>query len=474
MRADDTRVRRRSPRSLLVRPEGSAPVVASGAPDGQNLAMPRPVQGPQTEAPTIRVLLAGTILAALAMIIAAATAVAGDPIQHAEGCGVDGAYYCELVRGGTTREPYSHRILVPALVRVVFPSLTPPAGFFAVNLLALAAIGAATAVLTRRVASALGAAASRSAAAAAAAGSVSVASLMAFKFTAYDPVLIDHVATALLLWWIVAATTQRRGLQLGGAVLGALAILTKESAIIPFFLVGIGLVRSPASRRMAVASAAMAVAALAFVLTLPGEPNPNITSLAAFIRHNVVSVLSDRAAAVNLLWGTLLSLTLTPVVLVTARRRLERLWGTGQPSPLGSALWLAVVAPFVLVAVAGVDSPRYLYQAAPPAFALSFGAVAADARFDRWALGIVVATTALGRPAEVLDGSLEQGEMLFAPIYSGPSVLYRRALFDVGVVGVVVIVILLSRVAWLAAGRRLRPARLVPPPERSADDLGSS
>ena len=395
-----------------------------------------------------------TFAAAVAIIgVIAVGAVVGSPAKWNGGCGDDGRFYCQLTEGKVVPQPYNQRVLVPWLVHLIAGRGGLPGGFFLVNLFSLIAIAAATWVLTRRVAIGLGASIGRQKAAAATAAALALAAPMALRFTAFYPTLVDHPALALELLWLVAITHPRSWVGIAGGVLPALAILARESSIGTIAIVAGPLIFiSRRHRLVALSSLAVCIPALALVLSRPALHS---LSFLPFIRKNIIALFTVRVAATNLVWATMITFGLLPWIVTRAHVSLRAALRDEHTAPLIVALIAAILAPFVIVVLAGADVARYLYPAIPPTLALALGAAASEPKLDPLVGGATAATLVLARPFQVLDGSRLAYFQSFSPYYLRENRVYHRFIADLAVVVGCIASVLAVQVA-----RRARTSRI--------------
>src|SRR5919108_6182897 len=175
----------------------------------------------------LRLQLAAIAAASLAIASAAYVVALGQHVGWNHGCGDDGLEYCSMVLGIPVIDPYSRRLLAPWLIHLLTTDLAQlPTAFFLVNLAGLLVMAAGAAVLTHRLALRLQARRARARWAALLAGSLVILSPMGFAFLSYYPVLVDDIAGAFAIGWLLCFLS-RRWFWLS-LPLAALAVLTRE------------------------------------------------------------------------------------------------------------------------------------------------------------------------------------------------------------------------------------------------------
>jgi hypothetical protein len=146
---------------------------------------------------------------------------------------IDGRSYCAMAEGRLGYSPFSRRILVPDLVRLLHAS-TVANRFEAVQLAGLVAAVVAVGILAARAGRELGLVPVWSRVAAVVAGALCLLSPYGTRLVKFAPVLVDQPANALGAWTIVALTAGRSRRQVLLAVVLAVAtVLTRESWALP-------------------------------------------------------------------------------------------------------------------------------------------------------------------------------------------------------------------------------------------------
>jgi hypothetical protein len=359
-------------------------------------------------------------------------------IEEAEGCGFDGAHYCAVAEGEAVPGPFSRRPLVPWLVRAL--SAGPVLDrFLAVDVVALGAAAALTALLVSRLAPDAPRARRRGL------GVVVACVLLLQPLTAHAafayPAQTDAVALALALGWLVLLL-DRRWASLPMAVLLCLAREAWGPVVVAVVAVDVLLDRS--RWRVAVATVAGAAGAVLVDLTRPTVGDAQ--SYPEVVRHWLATHLGSGGGAARLGWMVLTGLGLVPLLLLARRVPRDR-----SLALLGTAA--AVNA--VLAVVGGNDTARLLLPTFAVLLALTGAAVAREPRYDL-ALGLLVAgTLALWRPWTVPPTETTAFLGYFTPYYSAAGVFTRRLVLDATVACVA------TAATWLAcaAPRPGRPAR---------------
>ena len=112
-----------------------------------------------------------------------------------------------MARGQVATRPWSRRLLLPLVIRVLpVSSAQVPRAFLVLNLLSLAAMAVGTGLLTWRLARRIHAERSRAQMAAVVSGLLLFLMPLGFHWTAFYPTLVDVFAAALTLWWLLTST----------------------------------------------------------------------------------------------------------------------------------------------------------------------------------------------------------------------------------------------------------------------------
>ena len=185
-----------------------------------------------------------------------------DLIEVADGCGWDGAVYCDMARNSVVMEPYSRRVLLPGVVSA-FSGDDPVTGFRVVNALACAALVAAAVWLYVR----LSEGSAESWACASVAALVILNPWTVHLYLTY-PVLTDFASAALITAW--AATVLRGGrwdTLAGFALLVALTLTREQWSLVAIGAAWLAVLLGLRRGRWALGVTLVGSAGLAFTFT---------------------------------------------------------------------------------------------------------------------------------------------------------------------------------------------------------------
>jgi hypothetical protein len=179
----------------------------------------------------------------------------------------DGESYCAMARGHPGVYPFSGRIVMPAIVRLIhYGSLS--ARFRAVGMASLVLAAIATFALGRIAASRVGASPAQARDIGVIAGSLTVVMVWGVKAVWSEPVLTDTTATAFGVATVALIFSNRDRLLPWIGIATALTVCTRETWAVPLALVGIILL----FRRARVGAVVLAGVAFGWLIVL-GQPH---------------------------------------------------------------------------------------------------------------------------------------------------------------------------------------------------------
>jgi hypothetical protein len=319
---------------------------------------------PKGSSPALRWVRIALLL--LLAIVTIFTLITIESLNINGGCGDDGLHYCRMSQGNeVTGHFYARRMLLPFLVRLIGGGRR---GFLFFNVLALIALCALTGMMTERrggdgwIAGAL-------------------LALMPFglRWTLYNPVTVDMVATALAVAWFVFPSW-------GRSLLGLAAVLTREVWFPVIAVVAI------IQRDWKSAIAASVGALLAIKVGGGLGPSP-IGPIKYFLTWQGIEEYG---------WMALFSLGLLPLLLL--RRTFQR----------ADRQVLLIV--FILAATAtfAYDVHRYLFASAP--FLLALVVPVANRRLLEFSV-LAIGSLLEWRLFHVLHGTRDAYFSFFSPLY---------------------------------------------------------
>ncbi len=393
----------------------------------------------------------------LSAAFVAFTVVTGNRIGWNGGCGDDGLQYCQMASGEVVFRPWSRRILLPFLVRVLsFGHDHVPGIFLALNLIALAAIAAGAFVLTSRLGRHLGADEGRLRLMAWLSSFLIILMPFGFHWISFYPTLVDPFAAALMLWWFLAATARDRWARWASIALALLAVIAREGNLVVIAAVLVAQVvvdRSSDRRKIAVATLGAIVLGGVIAFRGPGLPNATGDPLIRFMVNSLkefggVDGLKELFWMILFTWGVLSVLALRSVG--SWFRRIRRSGTSLAALAVPAAVCLLVHLP--LAVVGGYEVDRYLFPAAPFLLAFLLADAAVARRRDAELALAVLASVIIWRLFVVFDGTIANYIHFWFPAFDSAATFARRLNFDV-------VVLIGFLFGWLAltAGRRLGP-----------------
>jgi hypothetical protein len=379
-----------------------------------------PLRRPPTAVLTVLTVVAGAVLVASIAV----SLFSSSRVEWNGGCGDDGREYCRMARGLEARRPWSRRFLLPSIVRVLDLGRDHAVvSFLVANVLALAIVAAAAALLTLRLAQML--AADRSRARWAAALSAAVTSLFPFAFhwTLFYPVLVDDFSLAFAVAWFLLATSTSPSLRWAAVGPAGLAVISRESWLL---VIACGVIARVAveRRRSSVQIGAVTLAVIAgcgaWAFTRKGLPNPSSEDIVPYAEAHLRRWFSSVYGLKELTWLVLFSLGLLPLLLLRKLSVVAALWRAGSGPRALVVQLVAVTTAVVFVSVAlGSDVHRYLFAAAPFLTALIMATVARYPRLDLELSLCFAGSLAVWSPFAELDGSRARYLQFFSPQYLG-------------------------------------------------------
>lgn len=303
------------------------------------------------------------LVAGAIALLAIASVTVASVRAHANGCIFDdGAAYCRMALGRLATLPFSHRVLVPAVVSWLPAGWSVAVRFQLVALVAASGTTVASGLLTLRLLR------DRTAPRVAYPAALAAAALVAlsphiFRMALTEPVLVDQAAIFLGLVWCLLVTARTRALRAVSPLLVLLVVPTREAWLLPLLL-ATGMMVWMRRRLLATATLIATLAAAVFTFTRPSW------SVGPWSRYStVVQVLHDGRVAVthpdNALWAVYFGVGFAAALALLLLVRWQRLRG-----PLGIVFVIAV-GHLVQAPLAGTDVSRYAAAALPFAIVLA-------------------------------------------------------------------------------------------------------
>jgi hypothetical protein len=365
-------------------------------------------------------LLAVTVVG-LTVASAAYGVVFGQHVSWNHGCGDDGLEYCSMVLGIPVIDPYSRRLLAPWLVHLLTTDLAQlPSAFFLLNLVGLLVMAAGAALLTHRLAILLRSRPSRARAAALLAAALVILSPMGFAFLSYYPVLVDDIAGAFAIAWLLSFVSRRWFLL--SLPLAAAAILTREPWLSVVATVAVARLLLQRDRVAAWrCGATLLVVAMTGGLgiaasSLNGLPNLEIGQ--PFARYGIANnLLHYLVFPQHYVWMAFFVCGLVPLLLVHWRmyRRL-----TASRRELALLVYPTLAGLLVQALqelIAGYDVHRFLFGVLPMVMAIVLAFAARKPRLDGELILLLIATAILWRPFQVVAGTHSAYLEYYSPVY---------------------------------------------------------
>jgi hypothetical protein len=306
------------------------------------------------------------MVAVAAAALLARWVATGEVTTVGHGCAyADGESYCSMARGGLAHQPFSRRLVVPALARSV-PSESIPRRFLALDILALTVAVGAVAILGYRTANCLGAESRLAWASGALTGSLTAVLPHSFHEAFYLPVLTDFVALAFGLVWFALFTSDRVRWQRLAVPVAVLVVLCREQYALSLFLILVlsAILGDRERKRQAGVSAVLIVTALVLALTRPsvGEDYASIATLRAVIHSHVSSIDGAVGVLVNIFFATGL---VGPLALIWAKTAARLTDHDVRTRILISGALIGGTAPAVVSLFSGSDVGRIASHGGP-------------------------------------------------------------------------------------------------------------
>jgi hypothetical protein len=345
----------------------------------------------------------------------------GQHVSWNHGCGDDGLEYCSMVLGIPVIDPYSRRLLAPWLVRLLTTDLDQlPAAFFLMNLVGLVVVALGAGLLTHRLAVLLRARQARARWAGLLAASLLILSPMGFAFVSYYPVLVDDVAAALAIAWLLCFFS-RRWFWLS-LPLAAAAVLTREPWL--SVIAAIAVSRLPLQRDRltfwrtgaTLLAVAMATGLGLAVSGMNGRPNLEIGQ--PFARYGVASNLLHYVVfPQHYLWMGFFVCGLLPLLLLHWRAYRRLIQANREAALLVYPILAGLLVQALQELVAGYDVHRFLFGVLPMVVALVLGLAARKPRLDGELILLLIASLILWRPFQVVAGTHDAYLRYYSPVY---------------------------------------------------------
>ncbi|MDP9325728.1 MAG: hypothetical protein M3O87_04230 [Candidatus Dormibacteraeota bacterium] len=334
----------------------------------------------------------------------------------------DGRRYLAMAGGATTFLPHAGRILVPRLVALLnLDVLDRPAAFEVIDLISVTVIAAGGGAIAWVAARRAGVSGFRAGAAAGIVVGIMLVLPMGLRWARHYPVLVDPLANALVVAWLVLSVASRRALNWIAVPVAAAAVLTRETALVLVLAALLTQVYYSRNRRAVLPIAAATLGALAVsavvLLLAPNagdDTGPLLGYLAGWLLFHVTTPDGWIEAGRSLL----LSTGFLPLLLLRSPRRLGLLLSSDSAAgtPLLMPALTLVVAGTVVAFVAGADMARYLVVISPFVLALALAQAAVAPRLDLELALALCASIAIWAPLAAFPDSVS-GDSFFSDFY---------------------------------------------------------